>query len=338
MARPETTARGGLWDRLKTFCGGPNGRTGAGGLGGPPAGGQTTPLPNELLREWQMALKHPHLQVRRSAASAFHPSQMLAQNSRSPAGRWRALWPYIERDPADTPVAETVVLSLTEALSDEDGMVREWAAEVLGCVPSESAVPALAKALRSKQLATRRSAVKALAEASSGSPAAAPALAEALADPDVQVRAEAARALGRTASQAAVPALVFALKDDSVEVRRWAAQALGAIRNLASTPALIEALRDRDVGVRRTAAQALGHLRAQGAVSALAEALGDASGSIHGGDATDARCMAAWALGETHNPQAAPALERALHDRNPLVREAATKALGNVRGVELAGG
>jgi HEAT repeat protein len=336
MARPDTRARGGLWHRLKSLYGGPNGKADRVRPGGSPANGQAAFLPEELLREWQMALKHSHLQVRRAAASAFHPSQLMTQNPRSPVYRWRALWPHIERDPADTPIVETVVLSLTEALGDEDGMVRESAAEVLGCIPSETAVPALAKVLRHKHVGVRRSAVKALAEASSGSAAAAPALAEALADSDAHVRAEAARALGRTASQAAVPALMYALKDESVEVRRWATRALGSIRNLASAPALMEALKDRDVGVRRTAAQVLGHLRAQGAVPALAEALLDASGPLQGGDVTDVRCMAAWALGETHNPQAAPALERALHDKNALVRDAATKALAKVRGLQAA--
>ncbi len=336
MARPETGPRGGFWGRLKTLCGGSNGKADAATRQGAPGNGQTPPPPDELLREWRQALEHPHIQVRRAAARAFHPSQLVSQQVPSPVYRWRLLWPHIEHESPDIPVVETVVLALTEALNDEDGMVRESATEVLGCIPSESAVPALAKALRHKHVGIRRSAVKALAEASSGSPAAAPALAEALADADMQVRAEAARALGRTASQAVVPALMFALKDDSVEVRRWAARALGSIRNLASAPALIEALTDRDVGVRRTAAQALGYLRAQGAVSGLAEALADTAGPLPGGDVTDVRCMAAWALGETHSPQAAPALENALQDKNALVRDAANKALAKIRGLQPA--
>jgi HEAT repeat protein len=334
MAGPERRPRGGLWDRLKTVCRG-SGAGPAGSASAPGSGnGKVAIPPEELLQDWREALNHSSVQMRRAAANAFHPAQMLPDNPRAAGRRWRELWPHIENESADDPLVQSVVLALTVALSDEDGLVREAATEVLGYIPSELSIPGLTRALRHKHVGIRRSAVKALASASTGNPAAAPALAEALADSDEQVRAEAARALGKTASQAVVPALMYALKDESTEVRRWAARALDSVRNLASAPALIEALEDRDLGVRRIAAQALGHLRAQGAVAALAKALADTSGPLHGGDITDVRCMAAWALGEARSPQAVSALQEALHDSNPLVRDVAAKALAKIGDVQ----
>lgn len=74
-------------------------------------------------------------------------------------------------------------------------------------------------------------------------------------NPDV--RARAARDLGRQGDAAAVPALASALNDPSTKVRREVVVALSQIHAPASTDALITATRDTDPDVRVLAVQAV---------------------------------------------------------------------------------
>src|SRR5262249_49506989 len=89
-------------------------------------------------------------------------------------------------------------------------------------------VTELSAALKSKDVAARKSAAKALADLGGESRPAVGALGDAMLDEDLQVRLDAARALigvGRPA----VPALLAVLKERDRNARKLAAQALGEI-------------------------------------------------------------------------------------------------------------
>src|SRR5690349_2744826 len=85
-----------------------------------------------------------------------------------------------------------------------------------------------------------------------------------LQDPNPEVRARAARELGKRGSDAAgsVDKLTQALKSADADERQSAATALGKIGEPANVavPALIEALSDAEWPVRRAAALALGEI------------------------------------------------------------------------------
>ncbi|HKB35639.1 MAG TPA: HEAT repeat domain-containing protein, partial [Gemmataceae bacterium] len=103
----------------------------------------------------------------------------------------------------------------------------------------------------------------ALAPLGPGSQSAIPALTRALEDESPQVRAGAAAALYWMAprAEAAIPGLCLTLQDSDRRVRRLGCLALGRIGPEARTPAAVAALRkalkDRDASVRASAAEAL---------------------------------------------------------------------------------
>jgi hypothetical protein len=108
-----------------------------------------------------------------------------------------------------------------------------------------------------------------------GDPSSIDPLAEALTgDADPAVRAAAAKALGKTWSEEAVqPLAEAALQDPSAEVREAATRALGETWSEAATGSLLEALTyDRDALVREQAALALGQTAGDEAVEALIRA------------------------------------------------------------------
>lgn len=125
----------------------------------------------------------------------------------------------------------------------------------------------------------------------------------ALNDPDPQLRAEAARSIGTFDSPRAVPFLARTLRGDpDGDTRLAAAYALGLINGERAIDALLEAV--TDVGeaarVRGMAAEALA--RTARAVPTLIAALAD--------PLVEVRFWAAFALGQTGDPAALPALER----------------------------
>lgn len=85
-----------------------------------------------------------------------------------------------------------------------------------------------------------------------------------LSSPSVDLRATAARALGRLEAVESGTALLHALRDDAWQVRAQAAQALGRARIPIAVHALAERLTDRSWWVRHHAAYALGRLGYEG--------------------------------------------------------------------------
>lgn len=94
------------------------------------------------------------------------------------------------------------------------------------------------------------------------------------------------------------------LRAGSVEQRMDAATFLGGHRIVEAIPHLRAALRDTVPQVRTKVAWALGALRAKAALHDLSLMLGDRD--------RNARQIAAWALMQLEEPEAIPALERAM--------------------------
>jgi HEAT repeat protein len=154
---------------------------------------------------------------------------------------------------------------LTTAIGDEQGPVRQAAAQGIRAASKEatSAATALQSAPRYDP-AVRRAASQALEDIDQYASAAVPVLLGALKDTDPQVQRAAAQAIGELGPSArdSAPALVDAVKSESTGVRAEAALALGRIGAEPATtvPTLAEALDHPDPAVRYQAARALGLL------------------------------------------------------------------------------
>lgn len=194
---------------------------------------------------------------------------------------------------------------------------------------AESAVPAVARLLRSKTALEREAAAAALAAIGPESRSAAGELARLLRDEAALVRAAAAAALGAIGPDArdTTGALAGALSDGDTMVRGGAARALAAIGPdaAAATGALVRALAaEKDADVRLGIVDACGEI-GPGAIQAAPALV-----PLLSSDDAESREAAASALGEL-GPQAAatagPALERLLDDGDPFVRVTAVGAL-----------
>ena len=144
---------------------------------------------------------------------------------------------------------------------------------------------------------------------------------DALTDADAEVRARAARALGRHRVHEAAAALRGALGDEDGDVRERAAWALGRIRDEAAVYGLLELLRDRVREVRERAAWALGRIRDPRATDGLIAALAPA------GD--DALHEVIEALARIGGEQALEALIQLMDADDPEVRRTVIEALSD---------
>ena len=146
-------------------------------------------------------------------------------------------------------------------------------------------------------------------------------------DVDELERAEAARALGEKGEEGfvAIPYLTEAMKDEDPGVRLRSAITLGKFGPVAqeAVPALISVLDDIFTGVRAEAAFALGKIGVpvDVVVPNLIETLNDPAWFV--------RMRAARGLASM-GPQTLPELIQALQEENPLMRQAAAFALGEM--------
>lgn len=189
--------------------------------------------------------------------------------------------------------------------------------------------------------------------------AATSALLSALTDPSSRVRAAAAAGIAERGEAPTAPLLAVCLaKDKDAFVRKTAAYALGRFQGIDRTVALIAALKDKDSEVRGAAAVSLGDHADRDAVAPLMAALSDKSAfvraqaaralGVNGSAATRAvpalirlltsdedsevKRQAATALGPIGDRSALPALERARHDRDPYLAQAALDAIRMIDG------
>lgn len=150
--------------------------------------------------------------------------------------------------------------------------------------------------------------------------AAEPALIAALDDVDRDVRAAAARSLGRLGAVDAVVPLVRRLADGSLP-RIVVGSALVAFGGEAA-PSLRQLVGHPDGDVRATAVELLGLVGTAADAGVLEQALADAVPGV--------RAQAAIAVGRIGGRSAALAAAAALHDESPLVRVAAARAVAAI--------
>lgn len=184
--------------------------------------------------------------VRLGVASATKDPTLLGRLAADPE-------PLVRARAADS---LTDVAILTTLSTDPSSVVRVVATDRLGRLETPDAAPALRAAARSPDAYQRWKAAWGLGKL----PGNTDALLPLLADPDIDVRREAARSLGRQHDPAAVEPLISALKDPNSFVRRWAAVGLGEERDPRALDALLAAARDPTALVAQSAAHALANL------------------------------------------------------------------------------
>lgn len=186
----------------------------------------------------------------------------------------------------------------------------------VGHLRDEKNVPGLIRALRHPEVAVQYEAVEALGDLRDT--AAVKPLAEVLSrDEYSAIRWKAAEALAKIGSPA-VEELIFVLSNPDEDVRWKAAIALGEIGDVRAVDPLVRLLSDNDRFVKSRAAYALGKI-GKPAVATLSRVLAEGEPGERWG--------AAIALGQIRDPVSAPALVRALGDRNDSVRVEAASAL-----------
>jgi HEAT repeat protein len=186
-----------------------------------------------------------------------------------------------------------------------------------------SAVPALLAALDDPDARIRVAIIGSIRGMEYPPFVAAPAIAARLTDADVDVRIQAADALGRFGAKA-MSAVVAALDDGDAGVRASAASALRQIGRPAHdrAPVLRGRLTDADARVRSSAAAALAAIKADDTetVRGLIAALADPDPTVRTG-----AILALEGLGKASD--ARPELERACSDENALVRATANESV-----------
>lgn len=145
-------------------------------------------------------------------------------------------------------------------------------------------------------------------------------------DPDPEVRAEAARALGRIRAPEATEALIQELRDLSSSVRPEAAIALGRIGDRRALPYLLDALNDSSEELQDGAAWALGEVGDDAATDQLLALFRRirserVSASTAAAMSRLGRFEAAWEI-----------IPRMHETRNPILRTQLAIALGNMLG------
>lgn len=217
--------------------------------------------------------------------------------------------------------SENNVPRLIKSLSkDRYSGVRMNAARALGKIKSDTAVPALLKALEDSDYYDCESAVWALGEI--GSDAAISALAKALEHANSEIRWSVANALGETGSDVAIPILSKALQDLEAEVRECAVEALGRISTDAVIPLLIEVINRPDEGCHRIALQALGQVKSKTIISELIKLTKHSSSNV--------RINAVLALCEYDFKEAAPTFITKIADPDRGIRQFSAEALVKV--------
>ncbi len=220
-----------------------------------------------------------------------------------------------------------------QALTVADPDLRKAAADRLARGGDPEGYTALIHALEHSLIDVRINAAEALGAARI--PQAVPLLVKSLAaDPVAAVRQCVARSLGRIGGEhpsegvEALAGLLDALQDADRNVVRAAAKALGEIGDTRVVPNVIRLMKQPEPVIRQVCALALGDLKSTDALPVLVQALHDESWMV--------RQAAAQALAGLGDRAATPALIEALEDANRSVRVAAEDALKRLNTLPLA--
>lgn len=198
---------------------------------------------------------------------------------------------------------------------------RAAAAQALGVLGDQTAVPVLAAAIDSGDVLVVNRAAEALGTLRAAE--AIPALQAALLAEDALAPGAAAHALAGIATPEAMAVLVAALDSDPMTPARHAAMSALEEAGSLAVPALLAVTAGNRSAAQRNAVELLGWIGDPAAVDALVTALQSEDAAV--------RAQAAWALGELAIPSAGEALARAAaEDVDADVRLQATQALARL--------
>jgi hypothetical protein len=160
-------------------------------------------------------------------------------------------------------------------------------------------------------------------------------------NPIPMVRAQAVRSMSRMApgDPSLLPHLLQALSDDEPEVRREAARGLGTIDDPRAVDALLAIVQGKAPGggeehprVEEAACLALARLGPEKAVAAISDILRKRVFALRRRSAHPrTKAAACYALGQIGGPEVVDLLRSYLDDADPVVRNEARKAVGELR-------
>lgn len=161
--------------------------------------------------------------------------------------------------------------------------------------------------------------------------AAVPGLAQALVHAEPVIRVAAVQALSEIASPAAVQALEKALDDENREVRLASVRVIALHKSRSALPKIQEvvqgkSVRGADLTEKMAFFEAYGSLVGDGGVPVL-DGILNSGGFLKRREDPQTRACAAMALGRVGTPVARASLEKALQDKEPLVKNAVARAL-----------
>ncbi|HEY4308405.1 MAG TPA: HEAT repeat domain-containing protein [Pirellulales bacterium] len=280
-----------------------------------------------MLSAWAVAKLKPDDQAAVNKAVELIVAALKSENANVRHGAAKAL---IELNAP----REIVGPPLVAALDDSDPEVQE---NIYGALASmgEAILPRVVERLRDP--ATRDKALHVLSRMGPAAAGGVPVIVELLDSVEPAQRREMLFALANVgpAAAEATAALVKALDDPDEDVRVAAGIALGAIGPGATgaVEALQKNLKSTDEVLRLISVEALLHIQPDdsqitgSAIPVLSDLLKDGKTDV-------TRIEAATALGDlgAKAKGGVPALERALKDEDPAVRDAATEALKKIRG------
>ena len=199
---------------------------------------------------------------------------------------------------AATRLASTNSAELIRLIGSDDEAVALEAIRRAATLKTPAAVPALGKLLTVAEPHVRVAAVSALTEI--GSPGAMQILERALIDEDREVRIAAVRAIGGRNARAALPRVEAAIKGRE--------------------------LRDSNLSEKMAFFEAYGLMCGDGGVPLL-DGILHAKGFMGKRDDSELRACAAMALGKINTPKALESLNRAVSEKDVIVRNAVSRAI-----------
>ncbi len=161
--------------------------------------------------------------------------------------------------------------------------------------------------------------------------AAVPGLAQALVHAEPVIRVATVQALSEIASPAAVQALEKALDDENRDVRLASVRVVGLHKSRSALPKIQEvvqgkSVRGADLTEKMAFFEAYGSLVGDAGVRVL-DGILNSGGFLKRREDPQTRACAAMALGRVGTPVAHASLEKALQDKEPLVKNAVARAL-----------
>ena len=225
----------------------------------------------------------------------------------------KSIWTPSERE------CDTIVSALGSAPAIEYSL-RRYLVHILGKVPGQKSVTAIAALLDHSDESLRLSSIKALVNL--GDKQAVAPLVGKLDDQDKDVRLAVIKALGELGDKQAVAPLVGKLDDQDKDVRLAIIRALGELGDKQAVAPLVGKLDDQDKDVRLAVIKALGELGDKQAVAPLVGKLDDQD--------KDVRLAIIRALGELGDKQAVAPLVGKLDDQDKDVRLAIIRTLGRL--------